>query len=223
MEILFYKPRFKQIFASLKDNVLLFFSNLASHISINGGLIILSFFSTAEILGMFSLVERIIMVLRIFPALIIQAIYPNAARIYTEGLAPFVLFVRKIYSWSLLIGFSISVITYYIAPYAVLLLSKSDLPEAVTFLRILSFVPFLACLNIANIIMLLVTDQKNQLFKSSWMMCVYMLIVSIFLTDRYGGIGLSWALLSVEVVVFIISTTLLYSKSKVMTAMFYRI
>jgi len=223
MEILFYKPRFVQIFASLKENVLLFFSNLASHISINGGLIILSFFSTAEILGMFSLAERIIMVLRMFPALIIQAIYPNASRMYEEGLVPFVGFVRKIYSWALLIGFSISVLTYFIAPYVVFLLSKSDLPQSVTFLKILSLVPFLACLNIANIVMLLVTDQKDQLFKASWMMCIYMLIISVLLTDRFGGIGLSWALVSVEIVVFIISTILLYTKSKAMTMMFYRI
>lgn len=222
MEILFYKPKFIQIFASLKDNILLFFSNLATHISINGGLIILSFFSTAEILGMFSLAERIIMVLRMFPALIIQAIYPNASRMYEEGLAAFISFVRKIYSWSLLIGFTISLVTYFIAPYAVFLLSKSELPEAVIYLRILSFIPFLACLNIANIVMLLVTDQKDQLFNVSWLMCLYMLTVSILLTDKLGAEGLSYALLSTEIIVFIISTILLYSKSREMTLRFYR-
>ena len=42
--IKFYRPEFSAIYRSLKENILLFFSNLASHISINGGLIILSFF-----------------------------------------------------------------------------------------------------------------------------------------------------------------------------------
>lgn len=222
MDIYIYRPRLKELFSSLRNNVLLFLSNMASHISVNGGLIILSFFATAEMLGMFSLAERITMVIRLFPTLIIQAIYPNASRLYQEGMEVFLNFVRKVYGISILIGFMISIFTYFIAPYAVYLLSQSELPEAISFLRILAFVPFLACLNIANMTMLLVTDQKGQLFKSSWMMCIYMLVVSIFLTDRYGGIGLSYALLSVEVVVFIISTILLYTKSKTMTLMFYR-
>lgn len=223
MDIHIYKPRLKELFSSLRDNVLLFLSNLASHISINGGLIILSFFATAEILGMFSLAEKITMVIRLFPALIIQAIYPNASRLYEEGMDVFLNFVRKVYGISIMIGFMISAFTYWVAPYAVYLLSQSELPPAVAFLQILAFVPFLACLNIANIMMLLVTDQKGQLFKASWMMCVYMLIASILLTDRYGGMGLSYALLSVEVVVFIISTILLYTKSKAMTVMFYKL
>jgi PST family polysaccharide transporter len=65
LEVRFFSPQFSAIWKSLKENLLLFFSNLASHISINGGLIILSFFSTAETLGLYSLAERVIMILRL--------------------------------------------------------------------------------------------------------------------------------------------------------------
>jgi O-antigen/teichoic acid export membrane protein len=221
LDIRFYKPDFRQIFDSIRNNVLLFLSNLASHISVNGGLIILSFFSTAEILGMFSLAERITMVLRMLPSLIIQAIYPNASRLYKEGADLFLGFLRRVYSLSLLLGFSLSAFTYFLAPWIVLQLSKSTLPPAVAYLQILAFVPFLACLNIANIMLLLVTDQKDQLFKASWLMCSYMLIVSLLLTSEFGAIGLSVALVSTEIIVFLISTVLLFRKSRDLTGAFY--
>ncbi|KEO73626.1 oligosaccharide flippase family protein [Anditalea andensis] len=221
MEILFYKPKFFQIYFSLKRNVLLLLSNFATHISINSGLIILSFFSAAEDLGMYSLAERIVMILRIFPSLIVQAIYPNAARKHQEGIHSFINFARKIYGWSILLGFVISLVTYFIAPFIVFFLSKSDLPPAVMYLKILSFIPFLACLNIANILMLLVTDQKDLLFKSSWITCLYMLGSSLILTDKFGTVGLCYALLSTEIIVFIISTIILYTKHSVITFRLY--
>lgn len=214
MDIRFYKPRFVQVFKSLKENTLLFLSNLASHISINGGLIVLSFFSAAATLGMFSLAERITMVLRMLPALIIQAIYPNASKLYQDNLPRFFNFLKKTYLIALLLGAGLSVFTFFTAGFIVEILAKERLEEAILFLKILAFVPFLACLNIINVTMLLVTDQKDQLFKASWQMCIYMLIASVALTSQFGGIGLCIALLSTEVVIFLICTILIYKKNK---------
>ncbi|PRY89883.1 oligosaccharide flippase family protein [Mongoliibacter ruber] len=214
LEIRFYKPRFKQIYLSLKENLLLFLSNLASHISINGGLIVLSFFSAAATLGMFSLAERITMVLRMLPALIIQAIYPNASKLYQSNLPGFFNFLKKTYLVTLSLGTGLSIFTFFTAPFIVEVLAKEPLEEAILFLKILAFVPFLACLNIINVTMLLVTDQKDQLFKASWQMCVFMLFASIGLTSQFGGVGLCIALLSTEVVIFMICTILIYKNNK---------
>lgn len=214
MEIRFYKPRFVQVFQSLKENTLLFLSNLATHVSTNGGLIVLSFFSAAATLGMFSLAERITMVLRMLPSLIIQAIYPNASKLYQDNLPRFFNFLKKTYLIALLLGAGLSVFTFFTAGFIVEILAKEHLEEAILFLKILAFVPFLACLNIINVTMLLVTDQKDQLFKASWQICIYMLIASVGLTSQLGGIGLCIALLSTEVVIFLICTILIYKKNK---------
>ncbi|TVP51362.1 MAG: flippase [Mongoliibacter sp.] len=216
MEIRFYKPRFAQVFHSLKENSLLFLSNLATHVSTNGGLIILSFFSVAATLGMFSLAERITMVLRMLPSLIIQAIYPNASKLYHDNLPHFFNFLKKTYLIALLLGIGLSMFTFFTAGFIVEILAKERLEEAILFLKILAFVPFLACLNIINVTMLLVTDQKDQLFKASWQICIYMLIASVGLTSQLGGIGLCIALLSTEVVIFLICTILIYKNNKVL-------
>ncbi|TDQ16971.1 PST family polysaccharide transporter [Algoriphagus boseongensis] len=221
LEIKFYRPEFSAIWKSLKDNVLLFFSNLASHISINGGLIILSFFSVAETLGMYSLAERVVMVLRLFPALIIQAVFPNASKLHKEDPLAFYRFLKKVYLRVLFIGALISGGTYLAAPWIIQVLSRSELKESVLYLQILSAVPFLACLNVGNIILMLVADLKELLFRASWMMCLYMVIVSAFLTSKFGGLGLSAGILSTEVIVFLICLVLLYRQKRSLVHGFY--
>jgi len=219
--IKFYRPEFSAIYRSLKENILLFFSNLASHISINGGLIILSFFSAAETLGMYSLAERVVMVLRLFPALIIQAIFPNASKLLKEDRPAFFRFLKNVYLRVLLAGMLISAGAHFTAPWIIRVLSRSDLAESVLYLKILAAVPFLACLNVGNVSLLLVADLKELLFKASWMMCVYMIVVSAILTSYMGGLGLCIAIISTEIVVFLICLTLLYRHKKDLIRGFY--
>ncbi len=221
MEIRFFRPRISAIWQSLRENLLFFFSNLASHISINGGLIILSFFSAAETLGMYSLAERVVMVLRLFPALIIQAIFPNASKLYKEDEAGFYRFLKRVYIRVLLVGAVIATGTHFSAPWIIKVLSRSELEESVLFLKVLAAVPFLACLNIANVTLMLVADLKELLFRASWMMCLYMIIVSAVLTSYFGGLGLCLAILSTEVIVFLICLVLLYRRNKALFYGFY--
>ncbi len=219
--IRFYRPEFSAIWGSLKANLLLFFSNLASYISVSGGLIVLSFFASAQILGMYSLAERVVMVLRLFPSLIVQAILPNASKLYTSDRDNFYLFLRKVYVRVLLLGAAIALGTYFMAPWVIKILSRSDLKESISFLQILALIPFLACLNIANITLILVADLKPLLFRASWLMCLYMVFASAILTSTYGPIGLCVAIVSTEVVVFIICLFLLYGSNRNLIHGFY--
>jgi O-antigen/teichoic acid export membrane protein len=221
LEIKFYRPQFSAIWVSLKENILFFFSNLASHISINGGLIILSFFSVAETLGMYSLAERVVMVLRLFPALIIQAIYPNASKIYQDDEPAFFRFSKKVYVRALFVGVLISSGTYFTAPWIIQTLARKPLNESVDYLRILAAIPFLACLNVGNVTLMLVADLKNLLFKASWMMCVYMIFIASLLTAQFGGIGLCYAILSTEIIVFLICMVLLFRNNRKLFRGFY--
>jgi PST family polysaccharide transporter len=221
LQIRFYRPQFSAIWDSLKENILFCFSNLASHISINGGLIILSFFAGAETLGMYSLAERVVMVLRLFPAMIIQAIFPNASKLYKKDQPSFYRFLKLVYIRVLLCGAVIASLTYLAAPWIIRVLSRSELTESVTYLQVLSPLLFLSCLNIPNITMMLVADLKQLLFKASWMMCLYMIIVTSILTNYFGGIGLCFGILSTEIAAYIICMVLLYTRNRKLFHGFY--
>lgn len=221
LQIRFYKPQFSAIWVSLKENVLFFFSNLSGYISVNGGLIIFSFFAGAETLGMYSLAERIVMVLRLFPSLIVQAIFPNASKLYKKDEKSFYRFLKVVYIRVLLLGVIIATLAYLAAPWIIRVLSRSELSEAVTYLRLLSPLLFLSCLNIPNITMMLVADLKQLLFKASWMMCLYMIIVTSILTYLFQGIGLCFGILSTEIVAYSICMILLYKRNRKLFHGFY--
>ena len=221
LDIRFFSPQFSSIWKNLKDNVLLFFSNLASHVSINGGLIILSFFASAATLGMYSLAERVVMILRLFPALIIQAIFPNSSKLYQADQASFFSFLKKVYFGTLGIAALISVATYLAAPWIIQVLSRGQLGDAVGYLRLLAVIPFLASLNVGNVTILLVTNLRDLLFRASWMFCAYMICASTVLTHFYGGVGLCYGILSTELMVFFISLFLLYRHKKDLLYGFY--
>ncbi|PZX58488.1 PST family polysaccharide transporter [Algoriphagus ratkowskyi] len=221
LQIRFYRPQFSAIWASLKENILFFFSNLASHISINGGLIILSFFANAETLGMYSLAERVVMVLRLFPSMIVQAIFPNASKLYKKDEHSFHRFLRLVYIRVLIGGAMIATAAYLAAPWIIRILSRSELSESVTYLQLLSPLIFISCLNIPNITMMLVADLKQLLFKASWMMGLYMIIVTSILTYYFGGVGLCYGILSTEIVAYIICMALLFKRTPKLFHGFY--
>ena len=221
LEIRFYRPQFSAIWASLKENILFFFSNLTGYISVNGGLIIFSFFAGAETLGMYSLAERVVMVLRLFPAIIVQAIFPNASKLYKKDEKSFYRFLGLVYKRVLLFGAVIAALAYFTAPWIIRILSRSELSESVLYLQLLSPLLFLSCLNIPNITMMLVADLKQLLFKASWMMCLYMIIVASILTYYFGGIGLCFGILSTEIVAYIICMVLLRTRNRKLFNGFY--
>jgi PST family polysaccharide transporter len=221
LQIRFYRPQFSAIWASLKENVLFFFSNLTGYISVNGGLIIFSFFAGAETLGMYSLAERVVMVLRLFPAMIIQAIFPNASKLFKKDQASFYRFLKIVYIRVLLVGAFIAASTYLAAPWIIRVLSRSELRESVLYLQLLSPLLFLSCLNIPNITMMLVADLKQLLFKASWMMCLYMILVTSILTYYFGGVGLCFGILSTEIIAYIICMALLHKRNRKLFHGFY--
>lgn len=215
-------PKWRSIFLSWKDNFTLFLSGIASHVAVNGGLIILSFFASAGVLGMFSLAERVTMVLRMVPTLITQAIYPNASKLFHQNPVEFYTFLRKVYGIALMISSLITVTFYLFAPQVIWFLSKNNLEESISFLRILSFVPFLASLNTANIILILVENLNKLLFHSTWTFCCFMIISCTVLSYFFGGKGLAYGLLATELFIFISSSLLLKLKKTPHFEAFYK-
>lgn len=223
LRIKLFFPKWNEIVLSIKENIALFFSGLASHFSVYGGLIVLSFFAGAAVLGMFSLAERISMVLRMVPTLITQAIYPHASKLYQDDLEAFYRFLRKS-CWAAL-GFSsiITVLVFVFSPMIVDLLSGgSGLSASVGFLRILAFVPFLAAFNIPNMVLILVADQKGTLFQSTLVLAIYMISAATMLSYFFGGEGLAYALVSTELITFAVCSVLIYQKSPDVFNGFYR-
>lgn len=206
-------PRLKELLDSWRENFVLFLSGMAAHVSAYGGLIILSFFANASVLGMYSMAERVGIVLRMFPSLVTQAVYPNASKLYLGNIELFYGFVRKVYWVALGVSLIITLTVIVFAPQIIRMLSGSDYESSILFLRILSFVPLVASLNIANMIIILVADRKRLLFRSTWLTCCYMMVAAVVLTYFFGGKGLAYSLVSTELIIFGVCSALLQRKN----------
>lgn len=221
MKIVFIRPKIRHLYNSLSSNINFFLSNLTTYISFNGGLIILSFFSTSETLGFYSLAEKVAMVTRLFPALVTQSIYPNATKLFKSDREAFFKFMKKAYFWTVLIAGFISLFTFLTSPWIIQLLAKSRLEDAVFYLKILAFLPLLASINIVNVLLLLITNQQQELFKVSLLVCTYMVAMSTWLAFKYGVTGVCFTILSTELLYFVSFSLLLFKRSPSLFKRFY--
>ena len=212
-DLTWISPKLRALFYLMKGNISLLLSNLAVFVSTKGAIIILSFFSSAEMLGMFSLAERPVMVIRIIPSLIIQATFPRASRLYTYEPENFLAYIKKAYVYAILFGMVISGLTFLFAPYIVLVLSKKVLPDAVFFLKLMAFVPFLASLNVINTLVFLVKNQKHLLMNVSFALCVFMIAVTALSIQWFGPMGADIGILLTEFFVFLLGTFINYRKN----------
>jgi O-antigen/teichoic acid export membrane protein len=210
-----------KFWVSIRSNFILFLSAFISHISISSGVIILSFFASNKEIGLYSLAERIMFVLRMFPVLIIQSIYPNASKFYKDDVNHFYQFLRKIYLRTIAITLLISFGAFLMAPWIINLLSGEYRDGSIYILRILAFIPFLSSLNVANMLIILVSSSNKLLFKGTWIVAGFLLISGSILSFMYGGPGLAYALLLTELFIFIVYTILNLKHRSVETKKIY--
>ena len=149
-----YKISFKLInynilSAEFKNGLAMFTSNAAIVIYANSSIIILSFFLTPLSLGIYSVVDKIVQILKGILSLVHQVSYPRICNIVKESDIALLDFIKKIYGivWSvvllvclLLFFFSTPIVSYFIKePQSILYASN--------LLRNFSFVLFITSLN----------------------------------------------------------------------------
>ena len=76
-----YSLSLKKTIINLKENFHLFLSSTSTHFTVNGALIILSFFVSNQELGRFSLAYKVAFILRMIPVFFIQSILQHATKI----------------------------------------------------------------------------------------------------------------------------------------------
>lgn len=207
-------PDFLIVFKLIKRNTLLFFTNVTYHFSASGGTIILSLFSNSTTIGMFVLADKISLVLRIFPSIVIQAVFPRASQLYLNDFSRFLIYIKKIALSIFFISALMTTVTFIFSASIMRFISNSSINESVLYLKILSFIPVLASLNVVNIIIFYVKDRKALLFQMSWMVFAFMIISSSFLGFVFGAVGLCYALLMKEFFAFILGIILIIKYEK---------
>ncbi len=199
---------------SLKNNFQFFLSTIAGHVSIHGGLVILSNFVSDFQIGQYALAQRVAFLLRMIPTFIIQAILQNASRLFSGDKVLFDAYLKKSYKIGLILTFSIGVFVCIASSWIIRVVGGEYVTYSSNVLRLLAFIPFLSTLNINNMIRILVAEHKDVLAKATWITAIFMVSVSLLGSYYYGGYGLAIALLATEFVSFLAHWFLLKTKSE---------
>ena len=196
-------PSLNALFARFRENFHYFLSTIAGHISIHGGVVILSNFVSDFQLGQYALAQRVAFLLRLVPMFIVQSILQQATRMYQEDKAQYHTYLSKAYTSSLVMTFFIGIAFSLGAPYVIRVVGGDYIDFSADLLRVMSFIPFASALNVKNITKILATERKSELVKATWITALFMVTASLIGSYYYGAMGLAYALLLTEVVNFI--------------------
>ena len=211
-KIEFVWSSFEKLIYRLKENFEFFFSSIAGHISTHSGLIILKLFVDNLELGKFALANRIALLLRMVPVFIVQSVLQNATIISKKNNSGLKEYLNYYYWRGLVITFIIGLFFLIFSKWIIIIFAGEEIEYSTQILMLLSFIPFLAMLNLKNILIILIEEKKRILNKATWISALVMIIISIILCHLHGGLGLAIALLFSEIFSFIVHSILLSNR-----------
>lgn len=198
-----------QIKTYLIGNFNFFISTIAGQVSVYGGLIILANFVSDTELGKYSLAQRVAFLLRLIPVFLAQAILQNASRIYHKDKLEFRGYIKRVSSLGLILTAIICLAVLAFSKWIIYVVGGEYVEESSHLLKILGFVPFFGMLNIPNMIEILAAEKQAVLAKATWVVAIFMLIISFFGATYYGSKGMAFALIITELVSFVVHSYLL--------------
>jgi PST family polysaccharide transporter len=207
-----YSFSIKKVLINLKENLHLFLSSTSTHFTVNGALIILSFFVSNQELGRFSLAYKIAFILRMIPVFFVQSILQDAMKIKDRSKDEFHKFISNYFKFGLLTTLIIAIVTCFFSDFIIEIFANEKIEYSSKILSLLSFIPFLAMVNFKNVVYMLVNDLKSKLNKATFYTLFLFLINSLILTNIYGGYGLAYSLLLTEIFSFLIHYFLINRK-----------
>lgn len=201
--IRFVKVNYSHIKLQLKEGWETFLSTFSSNIYITSNTIILGLFFNNTIVGFYSIAEKVILGVRQLLGIIFQVSYPYVCRLASSSHKEVKQMLKKIF-FLLAISFTIiGVGTFYFADLIVVAISGTPIPESISILKLLSFVPLIVALNIPAYQTLLAYQFKNSYLSVLVSGSILNILLNILLARVYAGMGTAVSVLVTEIFVTI--------------------
>jgi polysaccharide transporter, PST family len=183
-------PLRADIVREIKENWQVTLSNLSINTYQTANVLVLRVFTNDLIVGYYSIAERIFFAIRQILGIYSVAIYPHLCQLTREGKRQVAAFFKEFYLPFLLALALGCVAVFIFSPFIISVLmgsQKADLP--VLLLRVLAFVPVVACLNIPAYQILLAFDRKVSYFRVLAGASIFNLISNLLLCRSLGALG----------------------------------
>ena len=207
LKLRFLLPSRIEVKRELKGGFHIMISNLSISTYMYINVLILRLFTNNTIVGYYSIAEKVIMAARQVLGVYFQVIYPQVCLLATKNMQELHVFLKRNYAFFLCSTFLGGVVLLFFSEPAVAFFVADNQSIPSEFLRIMSFVPFIVCLNIPAYQVFLAFDKKEILLKVFVAGTLLNILLNLFWVPKLGGIGTCYIVLVTEV---FITGSLLY-------------
>lgn len=187
--------------AQLKEGWHIFVSNLTINIYTNSNIIILGLFANKEIVGYYSIAEKVINAARQLLVVYFQVIYPHVCNLAanTQGMI-FNFFKRVFVPFAGLMAV-VSLGIFFLSDYIVLFFVGSYNDSIAFILSVLSFIPLIVALNIPPHQIILAFDHKKYYSAIFIAGASINIILNLVLSYYFQAVGTAFAVLFTELLI----------------------
>lgn len=177
------KPQKNNLLNLLKSNFFLVGNNISVHLQQSLLIFAINIFGNPLWLGAYAICDKIIGAVKTLISTISNSMYPRAVDWYKLGEQEFLAYKRRMKNLISLSFLVFSILLSIFSPYVIQLLSGDPDENATNLLRIMAFLPFLAALNVFNVLECLIRNDNALIFR----IAIILLILAT---------GLVWAIVS---------------------------
>lgn len=191
-------PTFAGIIKELKDGWYIMVSNLSVSIYMYVNVLVLRVLTNDTVVGYYSIADKIIIAARQLLGVYFQAIYPQVCQLALKSKQELHYFLRKNYIGFLACVFMGGLVLLFISEPVVSFFLKTNQHIPALYLRVMSFVPFIVCLNIPAYQILLAYNKKEVLVRVFFIGTVLNILLNLILVSKLDALGTSYVVLITE-------------------------
>lgn len=178
-----------------------FLSNLSNNVYIYANIIILKILSTNEIVGYFSVAEKVFAAAKRLIEVLFLTVYPHACKLSTESAEALQRFFSKFLYLLIILLSSFGLATFFFAEELVVLIAGDHYPISVLLLKILSFAPLIIGINIPAYQTALIFNFREAYVGTLVVASILNIIFNFYFVLQYGVVGTVLSILFTEIFV----------------------
>lgn len=192
------QPAWKDMVHEIKEGWQITVSNLSINTYMYSGIFILRIFTNDLVVGYYSIAERIFFAARQVLAVFSQAVYPRICQLSMQGQNAMALFFKKVYLPFLLLVLAGCSVLCIFSSQLIGIFLPVPAPLAVLLLRMLSFVPFIVCLNIPAYQLLLAFNHRKSYLAILGAATLVNTCTNLILVKEMGATGTALSIVITE-------------------------
>jgi polysaccharide transporter, PST family len=196
-------PGWANIFSALGSGLPILVSNFSVTTYNSSNYLILGFFADDKIVGLYSIVEKIALLVRQILSMLSQAVFPTVCLLAAESFGKLMEFWRNLIIPVAVLLFLFSCAIGYYSDFIISLIVGHTSAETAALLRIMIWVPFVVLFNIPFFQTLMAYDHKNDVMKVLMSCSAFSIILSVLLTYHFLAVGTIVSLLITEFVIIL--------------------